>query len=445
MKTSPSTFLRAAPNLLLGAMFVFVPFYALITVWLGTTLGGYSIWRVIPEITLLALGVVAAITMMQEKNRPGTLFRDRLLQVCLAYIGILVVYGMVSYFRGDVGARAILQGMVMDLRLPVAFLAAYLVAPRINGVEGKLWRWILWPAVGVVVFGLLQTFVLPPDTLRHVGYGPTTVPAVTLVDQKADFPRVQSTLRGPNPLGAYLIIILSALTVALVKSRKRWQATVFGLAAAVVLIYTYSRSAYIGAFIGVAGICWLLAGRYRRWLLVASGLLVIIFITSLVLLRNNDQFQNVFFHTDETSRSSRSSNQDRASALHDGFIELAHDPVGRGVGTAGPSSVYSGEGTRITENYYLQIGQETGWLGLALFLGFTGLIAYRLWSYRRNHWAIVLLASGVGLVVVNCLSHAWTDPTLAYVWWLAAGLTIGSGILSSESPNKHAKKTTQRL
>jgi len=35
-----------------------------------------------------------------------------------------------------------------------------------------------------------------------------------------------------------------------------------------------------------------------------------------------------------------------------------------------------------------------------------------------------LLASLIGLIFVNLVSHAWADDTLAYVWWGLAGIAL---------------------
>jgi hypothetical protein len=386
---------------------------------------------------LAALSITAVVVLVKDKARRQVILSDRLVWLGLALTLVVLLWGAAGYVGGEVRARAVLQGIVLDARLPVILLAAYVVAPY--ALSARRWRWLLGPASLVVLFGILQTFVLPADVLRHFGYGPDTVPAVTLVDQKADFPRVQSTQRGPNPLGAYLVIIVTAGLVSLMTLKRRGQSALLTLAGGIVLIYTYSRSAYLGAAIAglIAG--WLMLARYRRWLIAGLISLLVLFGLSLFLLRDNDRFQNIFFHTDETSQSARSSNEDRLSALQDGLAEVASQPLGNGVGAAGPASVHNQPDVRISENYYMQLGQETGWLGLGLFLVLTGLIGYRLCLRRTVPWAIVLLASGLGLIVVNCLSHAWTDPTLAYVWWLLAGLTLGSAILPAESHNKHVK------
>ena len=38
--------------------------------------------------------------------------------------------------------------------------------------------------------------------------------------------------------------------------------------------------------------------------------------------------------------------------------------------------------------------------------------------------ALSLFGSLIGLTFINLLSHAWTDDTLAYVWWGLAGIAM---------------------
>src|SRR5439155_295153 len=85
--------------------------------------------------------------------------------------------------------------------------------------------------------------VLPLNFLSHFGYGPKTIPAYQTIDQKNNFRRIQSTLRGANPFGAYLILVITAL----VARYKKGQTPVFVIVGSLVaLAFTNSRSAWLG-------------------------------------------------------------------------------------------------------------------------------------------------------------------------------------------------------
>jgi hypothetical protein len=110
-----------------------------------------------------------------------------------------------------------------------------------------------------------------------------------------------------------------------------------------------------------------------------------------------------------------------------------HDPFGRGPGSAGPASEHNDKPARISENYFLQIGQEAGWLGLGLFAAITILVGKTLWDKREDQLAMIMLVSLIGLTFVNLLLHAWADDTLAYVWWGMAGVAVGSVVVKPKA------------
>jgi O-antigen ligase len=96
---------------------------------------------------------------------------------------------------------------------------------------------------------------------------------------------------------------------------------------------------------------------------------------------------------------------------------------------------------RIAENYYLQIGQEVGVAGMAVFAAINILIGKELWKRRQDPLSKILLATLIGLSVVNMLLHAWTDDTLAYLWWGLTGIALAPAIL--EPKRKKNGKTKQ--
>ncbi len=127
-------------------------------------------------------------------------------------------------------------------------------------LQKNLARYIIIPSVaifsGVIVFGVLQVIVLPKDFLSLFGYGPQTIQPYLTVDNNEAYIRINSTLRGPNPLGLY-VVVMTAFVGALLYSyhKKRavyspiLSAVVAGACVLLVLFHTYSRSAYIVAFV----------------------------------------------------------------------------------------------------------------------------------------------------------------------------------------------------
>jgi len=297
---------------------------------------------------------------------------------------------------------------------------------------------VLWPAVVVIGFGILQIFVLPHNFLSHFGYGPNTIFPFETINHNSNYVRIESTLRGANPLGAYLIIPLSAVTVLLFRGKTSWKKIVFIVSGIVVLIFSFSRGAWIGSMAAaVISLYYSLKSHALKTKLVYALVCLVVIASGLSFgLRNNARFQNIIFHTQTNSASPTSSDQGHTSALRGGIANIMSEPLGRGPGSAGQASAYNNHPARIAENYFIQIGQETGWLGLGLFLIINLYIGYLLWLRRSDNLALALLASFVGIFIVNMLSHAWSDDTLAYLWWGMAGVALSYPKIANSKLNK---------
>lgn len=426
---------------LTATTFIVLPFHAFFTVWAGSTLGHYDWFRLWIELVLLVLTPLAATLVWQSPRLRSAFQRDALVWAILIYIAWQLLLGAWALARGQVNHTALLTGWAIDLRFVLFLLVAWVAAFYRPWLAARWRELLLIPAAVTVAFGLLEAWLLSADFLKHFGYGPKTVQPFTTVDQKSGYVRLQSTLRGPNPFGAYLVLALTAFGSFLVRgARKHWRVTAGALfvGGAIALGVTYSRSAYIGMVLSLVVLAWLLltAQRARQLLLAAVAVGVLLVASLFLALRHNDRFQNTFFHTDKHSASAESSNEVRTLSLQQGAHDVLQHPLGRGPGSAGPASVHNGT-TRIAENYYLQIGQEVGWLGLALFLAINVLVACKLWQRRTSQLASVLLASFVGISFVNLLSHAWADDTLGMLWWGFAGVALGA-------PLAAPKKTTRR-
>ena len=55
----------------------------------------------------------------------------------------------------------------------------------------------------------------------------TTIPVFETINNNPEYVRIASTLRGANPLGAYLLIPISLLTVLLIRNGRNWRQAIF--------------------------------------------------------------------------------------------------------------------------------------------------------------------------------------------------------------------------
>ena len=334
-------------------------------------------------------------------------------------------------------------GLLVDLRFLVFFLAAAVIAASSGWLSQKWLKLLFVPAVLVAAFAILQYSILPYDFLKHFGYSSSTISPYETINHNLAHIRVASTLRGANTLGAYLVVPICALAVSIFKQKRGWRdKAMLGIGLLLALAFSFSRSAWIGATVGVLVVAWLSlkSERSRKitaW--VAAGFLIIASVAGL-LLRNNLAFEDAFLHTDRSSSAKVSSNEGHVAAFKSASKDVLHQPLGDGVGTAGPQSVYNNH-PRIAENYFLQIGQEAGVIGMLLFIAICFSLGKALFDQKSDPLSLALLAALIGLTFVNLLSHAWEDDTLTYVFWGLAGIALAPAIIT----DKHKRKNGQKI
>lgn len=417
-----------------------VPFHAFITVWASSLVGHYTLLRLWDDVVLLGVFLMACSWLVRDRALLQWFGRSLLVRLIFAYTLLTILLGCIALAKGEVTDRALAYGVLVNLRYLVWFLVVLLTAQRSPLLKKNAEHMLLYPAVVVVVFAVLQFTVLPHNFLSHFGYNAsTTIAPIETINQNSHYIRVQSTLRGANPLGVYLVIVLSAVLAFYAWSWRRIEGLAYSaLVLTLIALYaTGSRSAWIGAVFTLGVIVWLRLSARRARLILGGFALAIVVGGALgyLLLKNNASVQNELLHTQTNSAVKVTSNGAHLSAARQGLNDVLHQPLGDGPGTAGPASVYNGvRPARIAENYYIQIAQEVGWAGLALLLAIFVLVALELYELAgTSPLALTMFASFIGIGFVSMLSHAWTDDTLAYVWWGLAGIAL------ARQPKKRAK------
>lgn len=423
-----------------AAIFAVAPFYTAITVWVASHLEHFDFFRIWKEITLFLLAMFVIGFVITHRKWAAPLFKSKLILLIALYIVIVLAIGAYDLITKRVDNDAVIYGWLINLR-HLGFFTVVLLALTINPlVRQRNFPWqklVLIPAGAVILFGFLQMTILPADVLTHIGYGESTTLPYGTVDNQSDLVRVQSTLRGPNPLGAYLLVIITLLAaMSFAANTLKRRLFIYGgiLLGLIVLVGTYSRSAALGVFISlfVLYVVYNKSFINKHILGIIYGLIGLS-VVGLLLLKQNSYFvENFVFHTSKGSTAEMSSNDQRYRALTTGIDDVIDHPLGNGVGSAGPASLRNGfGGPKIAENYYIQLAQEVGVAILALFVAINVMIGRELWKIRRNLLALALLASLIGITFVNMLSHAWADDTLAYIWWGLAGVALAPTITSA--------------
>lgn len=414
--------------------------HAPLSVFFGAQFGEYALvikaWK---EMLLFATLPIAALLATRAQLWPR-ITQDKLFWLIVAYVAVHALSLLMWQ-----GIEAAAAGLAIDLRY-VAYFALVYVLVLVRPAWAPLFKKVaVAGAVLVIGFGALQ-LLLPHDFLRVLGYGPDTIQPYTTIDRNYDFVRYQSTLRGPNPYGAYAAgVALIALAWLVSKGRtwrSHWPVALLFAGAVAAVYFSYARSAALGLLIGGVVLAAVYARRRARtWQLLAVGVVSLVLIAAGVLARDSDFVSNVVLHEDPEEGNMVNSNDGHWKSLVGGTERMLEQPLGAGVGSTGSASLLTDK-PQIIENQYLLIAHEVGWLGLALFAAIYTVVMSRLWRQRADAWSLGLFASGVGLAVVGLLLPVWVDDTVSIVWWGLVGVVLAASATSADSssrslPNKH--------
>jgi O-antigen ligase len=317
----------------------------------------------------------------------------------------------------------IVQSLKLYLIFWIVFRLVYVLMLLAPQYRRKFVKVFVVSAFIVIGFALLQQ-VLPRDFLANFGYSSDTIAPYMTVDENDDFVRHNSTLRGPNPLGAYAATVATVCLAWLIGMKQKRNWPIIGLAAASVLVVylSYARSAYLALTIGFAiTLAALFGKKVKKWQWLGLGAVTLVLIGSLFLLRNNDFVSNVVLHEDPGESNNLNSNDGHIDSLAEGTERMLNQPLGAGVGSTGSASLLTENGL-IIENHYLYVAHEVGWLGFVVFLVLFVAILKRLWSERKNPLALGVFASGIGLAAAALFLPVWADDTVSIIWWGLAAL-----------------------
>lgn len=418
-----------AANWVAAVLIALVPFQGFLTVW-GASLGAnYTLIRMWNDITLIILMGICLVWLFRDSMLRQRLKDSYVTLAVVIFVALQVCFMLRGLVLGSVGVEAALIGLALNVRGPL-FLLSCLILVKYS--DWPLERWLkvaFRSAIIVAAFAVLQWTVLPRDFLTHFGYGSHTILPYETINSNDAYIRVASTTRGVNPLGAYMAIMLVLLAALWKKLRPKATWIIIAISMVMAMFASFSRSAWLGCAAGLLFIYALRLKTRRQWLWaggIALSFLVLLGV-SFAVVQKNTVLQNVVLHTDETSSIKQDSNDARYSAFFTTIREVVHEPLGRGVGSAGPASIHNTKAEpRMAENYFLQITQETGWFGLFAYLAMLAIVGIQLWRLRKQRVTKGLLAAFIATVVINMLSFAWTDDTLAFTWFGLAGITIGT-------------------
>ncbi len=463
-----------------------LPFHALLVTVLTklmtgpghAPLSGIAIWKEGLLGVILALALVEILRSLRKNQKPKTRNQKPMDLIDGLILALIALSILVSGMSGtSLGLFAL--GFKYDFLAPFAFLILRRVPwsatffPRVITV-------LLIDAVLLSLYGFL-TLVAPQSFFTALGYSDLHslyVPGGPLAPYQqiggAGIRRMQSAMSGPNQLGVWLLIPWAIAVSSITKNQKpktRNQMMFMATLVAIALLLTFSRSAWIGAFvIALLAAAQAVPKHVRMWLLASGAGIATILVLALTLL-----VPSVFLRI--------ASSTDHLTRPMEAVSRMVAHPFGQGLGAAGPASnrvsdacVFLDDGADaswakdrpslcvfvgdtqvqpvdrscscpfLPENWYLQIGVELGFLGFLLYVGLVVVILRKLSSGIENgklkmensagilrgellpkfsilNFQFSIFLAFLGISIAALFLHAWEDAAAAWTVWMLMAIT----------------------
>jgi hypothetical protein len=425
------------PYFLTISLLIYMPFHIFLSQWLSTFTGGLEVWKIWKDLLLLG-AILLALGLVFIKNS----FKDRLFWLFTGLSGLYFsLHLLIWQFNSEISDKVALLATAYNSRLlgfAILGWGTAIVAKKYLDIK-KVFMIVIIISTVVCLFGIIQ-YSLPKDFMSHFGYSlDRGVKPNFFIDDKPDLPRIMSTLRDPNSLGAYLIVPITVLVGAWLKRPKlRMLLSGLLLLHGWALFLTFSRSAWLGTLASVCIVLgWVhrkkLKGFARKYSLYVAAA-VFALLLGVFLLKDQYFIQNVVFHADESTKLTNP-NDLRVDFAQKVSNQIVEQPLGHGPGTAGLVSIQTDK-VVLTENYFLQIAYEVGIQGLIFLLALMLFLLRLLWLGRHSTYSKILIASFIGLSISSMLLHTWSNEAVAAQWWLLAGLVVGR--LNRRNPSRPA-------
>lgn len=329
-----------------------------------------SLWR---EVIILYLFVCA--TKMKIKNN--------LMEMGLLFsIGLILIFAV---FSGSGASFNIARTYCMPLLIFFYTRRKDFSSRELDAIT----KVMLIIAVAISIWGLVQAFILGPAIMFRLGYsnsggrfGSTAFYINGWTQQ-----RVIGTFSSPNGCGAYFACMLIFLVCVEERIKNKY---IFWLAFGIIglgLIGTFSRSAWLGCFIGLVCCGSIKLKKIKTSSMKIFVMVVVAILVLLIPLSRTELFSKmlamVFSHIGKTVSREDASFAYHLQQLYKPFFELVDHPFGLGFGTNGSFALshLAVENTHQVESSIWVMAFELGIVG-ALVYFFPYL--YIIWKFHKE-------------------------------------------------------------
>lgn len=252
--------------------------------------------------------------------------------------------------------------------------------------------------------------------------------------------RIFSMLGSADAMGMYMVMGVIVALVLLTSGVLPWPAKtvlfIFIPCAITVMLWTMTRSAYAALPVGLFLVTFIT--RNRLLLIFTAGMVALYLFLSVTGLGRGNVYIARFFTTTEVEQDDsyqvRQEIQDRSMA------QVFDNPIGTGTNTTGDAGqkILEGSGADLadaefagtaTDNYYLRIGLEVGWLGALAFiiLAACTIIASMICFVKARSPSAKYMLAAIVAVLGAMLLGSWANnyfqyPPLTQIFFMSLGL-----------------------
>ncbi len=377
-----------------------------------------GLFAVAPYVETPAIGIILAIGAVLWL----AVVLTRPLEMTPIALAVLAFWGMTTVAAL---CSPVLKTSIYGWLLSTLYLISFALLSRV--LQGRGVHWV----VGVY---LATVGIVGLEGLHQWREG--AVALATWVDQESplkDTTRIYSYLGNPNLLASYLLPALP-LGIGGAVVWKRWTARLFGVAmatlAAVCIILTYSRGAYLA--LGVMAVGLVILGLrtlspQRRFTFV--GLVLGVFTLAVVWVPSIQvRLESIFSGRNDSSNNFRITVWETVGAMiHDHFW-LGIGPGNRTFEAIYPYYQRAGFNALGAYSVPLETWVELGLLGLVISLWLVAVVwgwGVGLWLNQPPAvawWAAAAVIFTVGLLVQGLFDTVWYRPQIQTLWWLGVAL-----------------------
>ena len=344
-----------------------------IILFLGALLGHLKRYVPVPDTSITILYdflcfSLLSIVILKRILHSRRLYYSRATPIIMVFTLFVLITAfnpmLATVGQGLLGWRFVASGILLH------FLGYYAFEN-----ESQIWRLlrVFWTtAIIISIYGLIQLLrgysAIELDWIQNLS-------ATMMIAGTGRF-RLMSTLGSAVDLGLYLTLAIATLSCTILFKRPTKLSLFALIIMSAVLLFTFVRAAWFATFIAillsVAKLFW-----HKKLLRLLYPIALLIVFTSIwcfpYLIRSISPYlENPALQERVISLANPLKDQSILDRLHtwDGvWATIKENPYGVGVGMSGGASLrYPTTFITTTDNSYLKILLEMGWLGLSLFL-----------------------------------------------------------------------------